>query len=86
MPPRFIEYGEVEWDEYATLFVKRGRGYTWCFSGLWSRCDNHHYGAAARIRYLLDKGSAPTGYNSPEARFLPRYAPYRIDHKAPANA
>lgn len=31
----------------------------WCFGGRWAAVDDHHYGAAARIRYLLNKGGIP---------------------------
>lgn len=43
----FIDYqqNKSEWD--------------WCFGGEWSNIDNHPWGAAARIRYLLDGNDPP---------------------------
>ena len=80
VPPRFIKDGRVEWDDYAgwlcgdSLFER-----IWCFGGLWDEYDNHHYGAAARIRSLLDRGAAPRDFRWPAAEWLHDYAPYRID-------
>jgi hypothetical protein len=44
------------------------------FSADWAVYDNHHYGAAARIRYLLD-GAAIDQWINPT--WPERYAPYR---------
>lgn len=36
----------------------------WCFSGSWSNLDNHHWGAARRISYLLDHNKVPEWFDS----------------------
>jgi hypothetical protein len=47
----------VDWDAYTELFTGTGlysyRLFAWMFGGMWHDVDNHHYGAAARIRYVL---------------------------------
>lgn len=93
-PPRYLKdrWGNprVVWDRYSTLFVgnlgdvKGHARYRWCFGGEWAGKDNSHFGAAARIRYLLDHGAPPSGCVGRE--ILALYAPYRIDAKAPVNA
>lgn len=85
VPLRFRRGGRVNWSEYSELFVGEADEYRghwdWCFGGMWSRVDNHHWGAAARIRFLLDHGSPPAEFERGELyrRMLPLYAPYRID-------
>jgi hypothetical protein len=82
VPPRFIDdHDGVDWPEYCALFVgNNDDANDFLFSGGWSLsfADNHHWGAAARIRYLLDHGRPPSkwGFNG-ETKDL--YAPYRID-------
>ena len=49
------------WHPYSYLFIDctGGRGalrlWEWCFAGEWANCDDHHYGAAKRIRYMLSR-------------------------------
>lgn len=78
-------YG-VEWGTY----TKRAFGaapfspqFTFMFSGEWkARGDNHHYGAAARIRYLLAKG--PPDRDGDDFYSTRRYAPYRKGSRSAA--
>jgi hypothetical protein len=97
--PRSMIFGRgkwrtVSWAKYGDLFTgdyyrseEASRLFRWCFGGEWQDVDNHHWGAAARIRYLLAHGTAPAEYDEkalPKWRKL--YRPYRIDAKAPAEA
>jgi len=47
----------VDWNRYALLFTGQHHVmeslWHWMFSGAWDDVDNHHWGAAARIRYVL---------------------------------
>jgi hypothetical protein len=91
VPPRFIETlwsnAEVNWGGYArALFAGSDANSDWLFAGAWQPIDNHHHGAAARIRYLLDKEGAPEGFAYPACKWMVLYAPYRIDAKAQADA
>lgn len=86
VPERMIS-PYVDWDEYTALFAPVACITTdWSFGGAWSRIDNTHHGAAARIRYLLEHGEPPEGYLEPARKWKPLYAPYRIDAKAKADA
>ncbi len=87
VPPRFIGDSDfVDWRGYALeLFVGGDtKKEIWVFGGTWDGVDGGHYAAAARIRYLLDKGEPPPMGAFAEPRLIPFYAPYRID--APATA
>ena len=45
---------EIDWSTYSDLFTDRVAGlFEWMFGSDWSAVDNHHYGAAARIKYIL---------------------------------
>jgi len=93
VPPRFVTklwngYVDVDWHQYSTLFLGNdGDGYPeenlfeWAFSGGWVSADNHHWGAAARIRYLLDHGAPPKCWDYDPGP----YASYRIDAKLRAD-
>lgn len=83
VPPRMISGNAVDWSEYCTLFTGMDiEAEDFLFSGGWTSTDNHHYGAAARIRYLLDHGRPPENWDYRKRI----YAPYRIDAKAKALA
>lgn len=92
VPPRFIDgRGWVDWGSYCSLFVGENGSvlfqtpqHKWCFAASWSRSDDHHWGAAARIRYLLAHGEPPREFYSAGCCWLTFYAPYRID--APVSA
>lgn len=44
----------IFWDDYEKLFTNDNKLiYDFVFSSIWGEVDNHHYGAAARIRFLL---------------------------------
>jgi hypothetical protein len=79
----------VDWWEYSNLFADESSiEFEWMFGARWSPIDNTPHGAAARIRYVLDHGAAPPGYERPDkgtALWLSRYAPYRIGAKALAD-
>lgn len=50
----------IDWSEYTEQFVPDGSVYDrFLFSGVWRNIDNTHRGAAARMRYLLDRGAVP---------------------------
>lgn len=57
---------DVEWNKYSAKFFidyeTHQSEWNWCFGGGWSDEDNHHYGAAARIQYLLS--GKPLPYNN----------------------
>lgn len=75
-----IDRKYVAWSEYARLFGSRiDWGNDWCFGAVWKVVDNHHFGAAARIRYLLAHGEKPDGFAAPAEVWLEDYEPYRID-------
>lgn len=82
----------VNWAKYGDLFTGdyyasagASRLFRWLFGGEWSEVDNHHYGAAARIRYVLAHGAPPVEYDEgAKARWRKVYAPYRIDAKVAA--
>lgn len=81
----------IDWNAYAGLFLgavsfREGSAFYWLFESAWENYDNTHYGAAARIRYLLANGSPPSGFSKPARAWRKLYAPYRIDAKAPVDA
>lgn len=88
---------DVDWNGYAENFIGKwqiddDRRAVWqfLFGSDWENVDGHHYGAAARIRYLLDGNPLPedwTYLTSPEAEHVKLYRPYRQARsawKAPA--
>lgn len=86
----------IKWGDYSKNFV-RGNGHPewgYLFDGDWTHVDNHHWGAAARIRFLLDKGGLPAEYcdyiGGPDplsySEMVEHYEPYRIDRQAQAAA
>lgn len=62
-----------EWGDYSyrTLIdsvsdcehVDGNIAWEWCFSGEWSEYDNHHWGAARRINYLIKHKRVPGWFN-----------------------
>lgn len=61
-----------------------GSAWSWLFCADWQSTDNSHYGAAARIRFLLKHGGALRGeeytaYPDQSDRAVKAYAPFRID-------
>lgn len=73
------EVYKVCWHEYSKRFVPRGGDeleFCWCFSSWWALHDNHHWGAAARIRYLLECGEPPSDFESAYCRkeFISTYS------------
>lgn len=72
MPPRMISPSRyrtdsfiINWDDYSLLFTGEERTNTdrweWLFGGAWDDHDGHHWGAAARIRYVLADREIPYG-------------------------
>ncbi len=57
-----------DWSSYAQRFTgiddPLSRKFEWLFGSDWVEVDNHHYGAAARIRYLLEYRQVPSGFLS----------------------
>lgn len=59
----------LSWGSYSRRFTPRGYDepeFDWAFGSYWRSLDNHHWGAAARIRYLLKHGKP--GHNSGDYR------------------
>lgn len=92
---RFSPEDMRAWNKYAALFVGEKDGWAdsvlfeWLFGSDWRGSDNSHHGAAARIRYLLDKGKPPEDFADAlfaDEETLALYAPYRVDTKALADA
>ena len=54
----------IDWSEYTEQFVPDNSVYDrFLFSGVWTSIDNTHRGAAARMRYLLDRGAVPASFD-----------------------
>lgn len=76
-------WGEPHWRAYAERFVPKEHGpdCEWAFGGSWSHHDNHHWGAAARIRYLLKHGRPPEDFEGdPSRKWRKVYAPFDKRH------
>lgn len=91
-PEEMVNRSIVDWNAYAGLFVGsyETAEYDWAFYDNWAAFDDTPHGAAARIRYMLAKGT-PSGFSRRDIRdlglsFVALYAPYRIDASAAANA
>lgn len=70
--------GAIDFDKYMEKFTGDD-AWEWLFSDEWAEVDNHHYGAAARIRFVLDKGWVPADEN----QICPKATPgARIDEEA----
>lgn len=72
----------VNWGRYSdeTLGIGDNNDWEFLFGGSWDLADNHHYGAAARIRYFLANGDVPADFDCYESDLndvLSTYAPYR---------
>lgn len=67
--------GMPKWSEYSERAFTGDRGTVWefLFDGSWAYSDNHHYGAAARIRYFLDTRLT----HAPGQSVIKAYAPFR---------
>jgi hypothetical protein len=67
------------WNRYSERFVaSRGDSdWEWCFGAGWSLYDNHHWGAAARLRYLNHHGKVPEGFWGPGEDWVEVYAEFR---------
>lgn len=86
----------IDWSAYAKNFVRHESEDAWefLFGGLWGEWDQHHWGAAARIRFLLDKGGVPAELHQffgsemmmSKGDMVPLYQPYRIDERQKAAA
>lgn len=64
------------WSSYVGRVFGAGEGscdFDFLFASFWQDYDNHHYGAAARIRYFLATGEVHT----PSRAVVPLYAAYR---------
>lgn len=50
----------LDWCAYSENFLPQDAPeWEWAFGGAWARADNHHYGAAARLRYILAGEAIP---------------------------
>lgn len=85
---------DVDFAAYAKSFVVGEYQDDWefLFGGDWADHDNHHWGAAARIRFFLEWGGIPAehytrwdGTRSLESlckdEAMPIYEPYRVDRR-----
>lgn len=74
---RFDMWDQVyraDWWTYGTRFAPDEDGhFDWAFGGDWSGVDNHHWGAAARIRYLLKHGGPPNGFEDAALKWRKHY-------------
>lgn len=61
-----------DWHKYSERFVPR-ECWEWAFAGVWTATDNHHWGAAARLRYLLKHGAPPPDFDWPSHRWVDAY-------------
>jgi hypothetical protein len=63
-------YGRTpSWSLYTSRFIEEySPAWEWAFDSGWKHHDNHHWGAAARIRYLLKHGGPPDGFGCRAAR------------------
>lgn len=71
------------WGAYSARFASDHDDrspFQWAFGGGWKRHDNHHWGAAARIRYLLKHDEPPTGFNGPASCWLDAYHAFDKRH------
>jgi hypothetical protein len=69
---------DVDWAGYSRLFTDAGADlFDWLFSSSWVEVDNHHWGAAARIRYILDGNEVPEDFeDEPTKKHKKLYAKY----------
>lgn len=75
--------GAPMWGRYAQRAFGAREGevyplYAWLFSGYWGDVDNHHWGAAARIRYVLHHRQVPSfeDYRQWDDHFWGKYPRY----------
>lgn len=77
---------EPNWDKYSQRFAPLDTGlWAWFFGSGWEDEDNTHQGAAARIRYVLDRNSIPEAFFkwvtvAPE--YVTLYAKYLVNQPA----
>lgn len=76
---------EVDWGNYSLLFTGEDDADTplwlWLFASQWRNADDHHFGAAARIRYILDGRSVPAGFSRWRGQdYEPLYRQYDKRH------
>lgn len=85
----------INWGAYTRNFLPCENDMDWefLFGGDWAYFDNHHWGAAARIRYVLDNGGIPAekdkwGDLEPMSKkeSIRLYKPYRVDQRLAAAA
>lgn len=86
----------IDFESYCKLFTRGETQPEWdfLFSGDWKGVDDHHWGAAARIRYLLDNESVPGHYDFlwgtweliVYAELVDLYRPYRVDVRCATSA
>lgn len=88
---KYVERGDwgIDWSSYVDdKFLNRNpTAFEWCFGGGWSMSDNHHWGAAARIRFLLDNKGVPEEFEvdeDPSRYYQKFYKKYRIDERVQA--
>lgn len=78
------------WEPYSARFVPRDGDeeleFDWAFGSPWAFADNHHWGAAARIRYLLKHGVPEDFYGRCEAEFKDTYREFDKRYAAQVQA
>jgi hypothetical protein len=76
---------DIDWDSYAANFTpSHTDAWNWMFGSSWEDEDNHHFGAAARILYYLDKG-VPAGFSYwtyAASDHVKLYQPYHLDNRS----
>lgn len=80
-----VRADDDSWNEYCDRAFGLGYfgvNYNWCFCSRWDAVDDTHFGAAARIRYLLKHGRPPASFDEFEDEewpaLAPEYAPFLV--------
>lgn len=74
------DYYRPQWGTYSFQnFAPSGNHWDWMFSSEWTRIDNGHRGAAARIRYVLAGRSLPADFrDTPKLKHRAFYQEFRV--------
>lgn len=84
----YVSFKVPVWDRYSNRFCNEDTAlWSWLFGGQWSDFDNHHWGAAARIRYVLAGKPLPEHWGSRFSEIqdgdVELYADFRVSEPVP---